>query len=59
MINNYKAMSCAAYCKLKTNREEHITKYAGSIDAYVKKKDKIGRSNGEKGGGKQKKQDPQ
>jgi len=52
-------MSCAAYCKLKTNREEHITKYAGSIDAYVKKKDKIGRSNGEKGGGKQKKQDPQ
>jgi len=29
--------SCAAYLRLKVNREEILTKYAESIHAYVKK----------------------
>jgi len=29
--------SGAAYQRLKANREESLTKYAGSVDAYVKK----------------------
>jgi len=39
-----------AYHKLKVNREENLTKYAESVDAYVKKAEKIGKSNDEKGG---------
>ena len=32
----------AAYRRLKANREENLTKCAGSIYAYVKKAEKIG-----------------
>jgi len=35
--------SGAAYQKIKTNREENLTNYGGSIYAYVKKAEKIGR----------------
>jgi len=30
----------AAYSGLKANREENLTKYAESIDAYIKKAEK-------------------
>jgi len=40
----------AAHCRLKTNMEENLTKYAGSIYEYVKKAEKIGRANDGKGG---------
>jgi len=43
-------VSDAAYRGLKTNREENLTKYARSMDAYVKKAEKLGKSNNEKGG---------
>jgi len=47
----------AAYHKLKANRKENSTKYAGSIDKCVKKTEKIGR-NHEKVVNKPKEQDP-
>jgi len=37
-----------AYLRLKSNREENLTKYAESTDASVKKVEKIGRANDEK-----------
>jgi len=40
--------SDSGYCRLKTNREENLTKYAGST--YAKKVEKIGRANDEKSG---------
>jgi len=42
--------SDSGYCRLKTNREENLTKYAGSTYAYAKKVEKIGRANDEKSG---------
>jgi len=42
-------MLSAVYCRRKTNREENLTKYSGSIDANVKKEEKIGRVNDKKG----------
>jgi len=36
--------------KLQTNREENFTKYTESMHAYVKKAEKIGTANGERGG---------
>jgi len=35
---------------LKANRKENLTKYAGSMHAYVKKAEKICRANDEQGG---------
>jgi len=32
-----------AWRRLKTNREEHLTRHAGSVHAYVKKEEKIGK----------------
>ena len=32
-----------AWWRLKTNREENLTKHAGSVHAYVKKEEKIGK----------------
>jgi len=43
--------------RLKTNREENLTKHAGSMHAYVKKEEKNRKSNYQEGGNKQKKQD--
>jgi len=37
-------LSCVAYRSLKVNREEHLTKYNRSIDAYIKKAEKRGRA---------------
>jgi len=37
----------------KANREENLTKHAGSVRAYVKKEDKNRKSNYEEGGDKQ------
>jgi len=45
-----------AYRRLKTNREENLTKYVGFVYAYVKKA-KNRKINDEKGGEKQRKQD--
>jgi len=42
---------------MKTNREENLTKHAGSIHAYAKKEEKNRKSSYEEGGNKQKKQD--
>jgi len=39
MIKRLK-LSGATYCSLKANREENLTKYAGSIYAYVQKAEK-------------------
>jgi len=55
MLNKSKLRG-AAYRRLKVNMEENLTKYAGSIDACVKKQENIGRANDEN---KQQKQDPQ
>jgi len=51
-------LSDAAYWRLKANREEHLAKYTGSIYAYVKKAEKIGRVMIIKVANKQKKHDP-
>jgi len=45
-----------AYRRLKTNREENLTKHVGFVYAYVKKA-KNRKINNKKGGDKQKKQD--
>jgi len=45
-----------AYGRLKTNREENLTKHVGFVYAYVKKA-KNRKINNKKGGDKQKKQD--
>jgi len=45
-----------AYRRLKTNREEHLTKHVGFVYAYVKKA-KYRKINDGKGGDKQKKHD--
>jgi len=42
-------MLSAVYRRRKTNREENLTKYAGSINANVKKEEKIERVNDKKG----------
>jgi len=47
-----------AYRRLKTNWKENLTKHSGSIHAYVKKEEQNRKSNHEKGGNKQKRQDP-
>jgi len=42
--------SGAAYRRLKADREENLTGFAGSINACVKKAENIGRADDEKGG---------
>jgi len=54
-VNYQKAMRWA-YRRLKTNREENLTKHIGLACAYVKKAKKY-KINDEEGGDKQKKQD--
>ena len=51
-------LSGAAYCKLKANRKKRLPKYTSSIDACVKKKEKMGRANDERGSEQEEKQDP-
>jgi len=48
----------AAYRRLKASREENLTKYTGSTSAYFKESRNKRKSFEEKGGEKQKKQDP-
>ena len=49
--------SGVTYWRLEANREENLTKYAGSINAYLKKSEQNRQSNDEKDVDKQKKQD--
>jgi len=42
-------LSGASHCRMKTNREENLTKYAGSIYAYAKKVGKMETANDDKG----------
>jgi len=49
--------SGVTYWRLEANREENLTKYAGSINAYLKKSEQNRQSNDENDVDKQKKQD--
>jgi len=51
-------LCCAAYRRLETSSEVTKTKYAGYIDVYKKKTEKIGRANDEKAGERAERQDP-